>query len=362
MVNEESRLRVMSGNNPVKPAYVAVDDRECYNCGEKGHLSYNCPKPKGSGGRGGGRGRSGTRGGYVGGRGSRGGGRGRGRGGGPRANVAATEETSSLTLTGEEIKQWEQWKKNKASENSTDTSVDPSTATSTSHFGNFANYAHLGEGTQAQALASSCRHSIDWVIDSGASKHVTGVSQSFRTYTAYAYPETIQIADGTSQPIHGVGSVECTPSISLSSVLHVPSFPVNLLSVSSIIDQFKCYVIFDEHSCVFQEKGTGRRIGTGVRRNGLWYINHEESALATIAEGAERDIVLLHCRLGHVSFESLSRVYPKMFVEVDKSRLVCDACELGKNTRSIYPSIGLRSCEPFILIHSDVWGHVQLLL
>ena len=124
--------------------------------------------------------------------------------------------------------------------------------------------------------------------------------------------------------------------------------------MSSIIDQFKCTVTFDENSCTFQERGTGRRIGTGVKRNGLWFINYEESALTAAPEGDFKEILLLHYRLGHVSFESLSRLNPAMFKGVDKSKLVCDACELGKHTRSIYPSIGLRSCEPFILIHSDV--------
>jgi uncharacterized membrane protein YgcG len=81
MIDEESRLRVMSSGNHVKPAYVAIEDRECYNCGERGHLSYNCPNPRGNGGRGGSRGgRGGTRGSYGRGRGGRGGGR-RGRGG-----------------------------------------------------------------------------------------------------------------------------------------------------------------------------------------------------------------------------------------------------------------------------------------
>jgi len=180
------------------------------------------------------------------------------------------------------------------------------------------------------------------------------MSSPFKTYNPYTHSESVQIADGTSRKIHGVGSIECTPSLSLLPILHVPSFPVNLLSVSSIIDQFKCTVTFDENSCVFLERGTGRRIGTGVRRNGLWFISHEESALTAAAEGDVRGILLLHYRLGHVSFESLSRLYPAMFKGVNKSRLVCDACELGKHTRSIYPSIGLRSCEPFILIHSDV--------
>jgi hypothetical protein len=138
----------------------------------------------------------------------------------------------------------------KGSESSKTTSDSP-VITTTGHFGNFANYAHLGKGTQAHALASTCRHNIEWVVDSGASKHVTGISNSFRTYTPHSFTETIQIVDGTSQPIHGVGSIECTPSLHLSYVLHVPSFPVNLISISSLVDQFKCIVIFDENSCTF---------------------------------------------------------------------------------------------------------------
>jgi hypothetical protein len=52
MIDEESRLRVMSSGNHVKLTYVAIEDRECYNCGERGHMSYNCPNPGGNGGRG----------------------------------------------------------------------------------------------------------------------------------------------------------------------------------------------------------------------------------------------------------------------------------------------------------------------
>jgi hypothetical protein len=78
--------------------------------------------------------------------------------------------------------------------------------------------------------------------------------------------------------------------------------------------------------------------------------------LKAIVEGDVKEILLHHRRLRHISFENLSRLHPMMFKGVEKSRLVCDACELGKHTRSIYPSISLRSCEPFILIQSDVCG------
>jgi hypothetical protein len=91
MVIEESRLRMMSSNNPVKSAYTSMAERKCYNCGEEGHLSYNCPLPKSYGGRSGSRGGRGGARGDQGGRGGRGGGRARGHGrgrGGPQANVA----------------------------------------------------------------------------------------------------------------------------------------------------------------------------------------------------------------------------------------------------------------------------------
>jgi transposase InsO family protein len=60
--------------------------------------------------------------------------------------------------------------------------------------------------------------------------------------------------------------------------------------------------------------------------------------------------------MGHPSFNVLSRLYPSLFEKADKSKLVCDACELGKLTRSSYVSSGHRSSCVFDLIHSNVWG------
>ena len=86
-----------------------------------------------------------------------------------------------------------------------------------------------------------------------------GALSEFASYfpSMHMHPETVRTADGTSQPIKGTGSVHCTPSFTLSSVLHVPSFPVNLISVSSIIDQLKCTVLFDEDMCVFRRRKQG---------------------------------------------------------------------------------------------------------
>jgi hypothetical protein len=40
---------------------------------------------------------------------------------------------------------------------------------------------------------------------------------------------------------------------------------------------------------------------------------------------------------------------------VDKSKLLCDACEFAKHMRTSYISRGLKSISPFVLVHSNVW-------
>ena len=63
-----------------------------------------------------------------------------------------------------------------------------------------------------------------------------------------------------------------------------------------------------------------------------------------------------HKRLGYPSFSTMSQIYPNMIKMANNDSLVCDACELGKHTRSSYASSGNKSSKIGDLIHSDVWG------
>jgi hypothetical protein len=95
---------------------------------------------------------------------------------------------------------------------------------------------------------------------------------------------------------------------------------ISFLLVQSLISSsVELYLI--EQLCVFQEKRTRRRIGPGVMRNGLWFIHQEEQALSATTGGNKREIMLLHYRLGHVPFESLSKLYLKPLREWRKEHL-----------------------------------------
>jgi hypothetical protein len=121
-------------------------------------------------------------------------------------------------------------------------------------------------------------------------------------------------------PISGIGLVRCSPSITLSLVLHVPSFPVNLLSVSSLVDQLNCTVLFDKNVCIFQERKTERKIGTEVRRDDLWYVDRETVLLAAAVNEGHEEVMLQHRRLGHLSFDSLNKLELELMNKVDRHK------------------------------------------
>jgi ribosomal protein L37E len=114
--------------------------------------------------------------------------------------------------------------------------------------------------------------------------------------------------------------------------------------------------------CLIQERMTGRKLGDGIRRRGLWYLDQEKpkllgySVVLTAVQGdKERKVMIHHCRMGHISFDKMNKVCPDVMSGVDVSKLRCDACEYAKHTRPSYVSKGLRSIAPFTLVHSDVW-------
>nr|CAD1837563.1 unnamed protein product [Ananas comosus var. bracteatus] len=73
-----------------------------------------------------------------------------------------------------------------------------------------------------------------WIIDSGASDHMTGASNHFPSYFPSSDKDKVHIAYGFMSTISGKGSIVCNSSLALTYVLHVPSFPTNLLSNRAI--------------------------------------------------------------------------------------------------------------------------------
>jgi hypothetical protein len=57
----------------------------------------------------------------------------------------------------------------------------------------------------------------------------------------------------------------------------VPTLPVNLISLSALVDQLDCRIILDRDNCLIQEIKTTKRLRITSRHRGLWYMDHEEN-------------------------------------------------------------------------------------
>ena len=132
--------------------------------------------------------------------------------------------------------------------------------------------AQKGNFVTTLLSVNSNQTSSPWIIDSGATDHMTSCSNFFSTYKSCAGNQKIKIADGSLLAIAGTGSIVISPSLTLHNVLHVPKLSCNLLSISKLTNDLKCQANFYSSRCEFQETASGRTIGSARESGGLYFF------------------------------------------------------------------------------------------
>ena len=126
-------------------------------------------------------------------------------------------------------------------------------------------------GNPNKCLVSSS--SSKWAIDSGVTNHMTSNSSLFSTFQSQPSPSTVTLADGSHSCVLGSGTIVPTPSIPLTSVLSLPNFSFNLMSVSKLTRALKCCISFFPDFCLFQDLMTKQIIGRGRESRGLYILD-----------------------------------------------------------------------------------------
>jgi len=109
------------------------------------------------------------------------------------------------------------------------------------------------KGNFLRALNSTTQSQTPWIIDSGASDHMTDSYHLFSSYSTCAGNLKVKIADGSLSTVVGNGSIQLSDTITLESVLHVPNLACNLLSISQLTKTSNCSAKFLPFHCVFQD-------------------------------------------------------------------------------------------------------------
>ena len=103
-----------------------------------------------------------------------------------------------------------------------------------------------------QGTSTACLATQDpWVIDLGATDHMTGTSGLLSDLEQSISLPNVTLVDGSANTISGLGTTNLSPNLSLSSVLYIPDFPFNLFSISKLTKILNCAAIFLSTHCIF---------------------------------------------------------------------------------------------------------------
>ena len=218
-------------------------------------------------------------------------------------------------------------------------------------------------------LTSSLINNPGWIIDSGATQHMTFVRENLSEYVEFKQPSSVNLGDNRSILAYGKGVCRLvadldgrTQNVSLRDVLYVPDLEKNLLSVRAMV-KLGANVMFTGDKCEVTRNSKLLAVGEIVGK--LYMLKIVQNEEVNIAKD-ESNLKLWHYRYGHLGMDYVSKlINDKMVTGMDtvhdERNVACEGCIMGKHHRTKYPKgKAKRATKPFELVHSDVCGPMSV--
>ncbi|GJW84599.1 cysteine-rich receptor-like protein kinase 8 [Tanacetum coccineum] len=218
-----------------------------------------------------------------------------------------------------------------------------------------------------------------WILDTGASDHMTSHSKAILNAKILKILPKITLSNGQSCDITQIGQVKLNNRILLKDVLCVSSFKFSSLFVPKLTKDNNCVAIFFPYLCVLQDLTTRKVLGLGKKIFGLYHLlnvhmdsvdgkiremvdSHMFSSLFSCSAGIYNKPVctnmfsLWHHRLGHLSVSKMKHIQCNDVLTMNEAGSTCLTCLMAKLTRFPFPLSDSHSSTAFHLIHMDTWG------
>ncbi|KAE9166343.1 hypothetical protein PF005_g29233 [Phytophthora fragariae] len=208
----------------------------------------------------------------------------------------------------------------------------------------------------------------EWLVDSGASLHMTSVRDKFVSMKELKTPVRIAIADGKKIDTVAMGTVGLKimneVSVALSGVLYTPEVEGSLISVAKLAEK-DVVAQFSKFKCVFRY---GDATVMETKHCGSVYklksVGDEVCHAATTSR--KEPWAVVHACLGHIPFKR----YEQLLTTADGVPRVADApiehvyagcCmeKMREDNFSRSPEKTVKSAGVLDLIHSDIMGPKQ---
>lgn len=221
-------------------------------------------------------------------------------------------------------------------------------------------------------LAAMCAHytskpSPSWLLDSGATTHITNDIANISSPTPYTGEDKVYVGDGNGLSIHHIGSSSLhSPhaKFHLSNVLHVPQMKHNLLSAYQFLKDNYCALTLDSDGSVVKDRTTGRTLLQGPVKDGFYPLLDCSSTAPSSGSSfafvsAQGSVKLWHSRLGHPSSSIFRKIISSTKLAIKGTSSVdffCSKCAIAKNHKLPFSSSTTSTSQSLELLHCDLWG------
>uniref|UniRef100_A0A1X7U1E6 CCHC-type domain-containing protein n=1 Tax=Amphimedon queenslandica TaxID=400682 RepID=A0A1X7U1E6_AMPQE len=224
------------------------------------------------------------------------------------------------------------------------------------------------ESVAAFTMSTVC-DSKDWIIDSGASSHMTQRRELLVDYSEFETTKKVYLGDGPTGEAFGKGNINLLLKFQISrpkrgimyNVMYIPKLACNLFSVRAVANCGNT-IRFGKTNCHIPDS-KGKLVGMGSLADKLYYLQCEamirEQASVPVTKGK---VDLWHQRLGHLNEPQPREMTNHWLVrgmELPKCAALsfCEECVEGKMCRKPFKSTGeICSLRKLQCVHSDVCG------
>jgi transposase InsO family protein len=204
-----------------------------------------------------------------------------------------------------------------------------------------------------------------WVLDTGATNHMTGSRSAFSDLDN-GVVGTVRFGDGSVVNIEGRGTIlfACKNGEhrTLANAYYIPRLTTNIISVGQL-DEVGFEVLVK--GGVMWIRDEEQRLLAKVHRSPsrLYVLDVNIARPVCLAAHATEDAWLWHARFGHVNFGALRKMGREKLVRgmplLEHVDQLCDACLAGKHRWTPFPQRALScSTEVLQLLHGDLCGPI----
>ena len=187
---------------------------------------------------------------------------------------------------------------------------------------------------------------------------------------------SVKLPNGDIVQVTHIGTDKLSSTLTLDNVLCVPTFSINLVSISKLTQNIHWCCLFLSNFCLIQDLQLWRMIGLGKKLGGVYILQNSSIALPASIPAILSKLVptsfkvsvhscnkisivddsnLWHYRLGHPSSQRMHLLQNcvSLISCCNKTSSSCTVCPIDKQRRLPFTHISKSS---FDLVHVDIWG------